>query len=105
MLNFMSEIWNIIKEFWVSLTALIFWKIIKDTLPSDMSVQTLYKVSKKVVWRLSLVALLGLILFAIKLKVPSEQQKLAFLVTAVIIGWVLHIEKKKEEKTVKEIEE
>ena len=43
MLNFLSEIWSIIKEFWVSLTVLIFWKIISDSLPKDLSIQTIYK--------------------------------------------------------------
>tara|TARA_R110002111_G_scaffold174109_3_gene239623 strand:- start:573 stop:902 length:330 start_codon:yes stop_codon:yes gene_type:complete len=104
MLNFLSEIWSIIKEFWVSLTVLIFWKIISDSLPKDLSIQTIYKKTKQaVIYSIQYVQLfIILVVFQRISKSVANTQKEAQIYFAtlviVLVGVMAYVHFKNKEK-------
>ncbi|MAY84191.1 MAG: hypothetical protein CMP59_08670 [Flavobacteriales bacterium] len=64
-------------------------KIVKDSLPADMSIQKIYSVSSKILFRFLLLAILSYSLFYIKIGIPSEKQKMALIGTCAIILFAL----------------
>jgi hypothetical protein len=85
----MSEFWNIIQDFLGALGALLLGKIVKDSLPSDMSIQKIYSVTTRYLFRLLLLAILSYQLFYIRVAVPSEKQKWAMIGTCALILFTL----------------
>lgn len=92
----MSELWNIIQDFLGGLGALLFGKIVKDSLPDDMSIQKIYSVSTKYLFRLLLLAIFSIQLLYIKIGIPSEKQKLAVIGTCALILFTLVIMESKD---------
>lgn len=70
-------------------------KIVKDSLPDDMSIQTLYTKSTKYLFRLAVVSLMIYSFVSIKLFTPSEKQKLALLGTYVVLMFLIYLNESK----------
>ena len=93
----MSEVWNVIQDFLGTILALIFGKIVKDSLPKDMGIKIIYAQATKYLFRLFVLAMMLYSFISIKLFTPSEKQKLALVGTYAVLMLLIALKESKGE--------